>query len=381
MENNQLPTYYGLSDEMFQETKVDFHSFKNGESRFRILPGYAPGKTFHKIGLHWGFTDSGGGRKAIVCTLESHDNCPICNEVNGRKERKKQIRARVEELEAMKATASSEQQQAIMAELGQLAQEVAELDAYISEFRRKPTFLWNILTEEGTQKVLKLTYNGHEPLHSKVKWYWQNKRIDVTDPRNNMLMWVSRTGQKAQTRYSYEVLENFAKPIQFGDLTDLSKIYRIRPPEDLQKILSQGFVDSKEDPTEQQYTVAGSGNVNGTTPPAGQAAPAPAAAAPNYTQPQPNQSYQAPPAQPAPNPAPQPAQNPGPVEQGSTSTLAPAPNPQGQYSQPQPQAAAPASNPAPQPTPTPQAQAPKPQIETTPEQDQQIADMMAALQE
>ena len=376
---NQAPSYYGFSDSMFEGTKIDFHSFKNGEHRFRILPPYAPDKLFHKLGIHWGYKDQSGGAKALVCSLEEHGTCPICDLVNQQREIQKQLKAKQEELNAMLATASPEQQANIQANLGQIKQKMEDVTAYISEHKRKPTYLWNIMNEEGAQKVLKLSYNGHEPLFNKIKFYWKERRINVTDPNKNLLMWVSRTGQKAQTRYTYEVLEGSEKVLQFNELTDLSKIYRSQSPQDLQQVVEQGYVATTgktPDPTEQNYSAQ---------PPASNQTPQQQAGANAYTTP-----YTG--AMPAAGQGhSQAVDSQNPTYTQSQPTPQGSPQPSGHpQTQPQPQAQ-PQAQPQPQTQPQPQQQSPaNPQnqesqpksenIVTTPAQDQNIADMMAALQ-
>lgn len=411
-QTQQAPKYYGFDDSMFEGTKIDFHTFKNGEHRFRILPPFAPGRLFHKLGIHWGYRDQSGGAKAITCLLEEHDTCPICDVVNQQREVHKQKKARIDELNAMMATASPDQHGSIQAEMGRLKQEMEDVYSYISEHKRKPTYLWNIMTEEGTQKVLKLSYNGHEPLYNKVKFFWKERKINVSDPTANYLLWVSRTGQKAQTRYTYEVLDNTQRQINFSDLTDLSRVYRLQSIADLRQVVEQGYVattGSTPDPTEQNYSAQPpvSGNNGPTNHQAGaqpnQTPGGTPAAQPGAYQPASNQ----------PSSAPQnanPANGAQPTNEQRPMSHSPQPdvgaNGNGQpVNTPAPESQNRALTPDPQPTHTPannpvnnagagtsappvnnapinnQAQqAPAENIQTTPAQDQNIQSMMNALQ-
>ena len=395
--------FYGFSDQMFAETKIDFHTFKNGEHRFRVLPPYAPDKLFHKLGIHWGYKDQSGGTKSLVCTLETHDTCPICDVVNAERDKHKQKKARVEELNAMLATADANQAAQINAEIGRVKQEQEDLYSWISDFKRKPTYLWNIMTEEGGQKVLKLSYNGHEPLFNKIKFYWKERKINVSDPANNYLIWVSRTGQKAQTRYTYEVLDGSVRPIEVPELTDLSKVYRVQSPEYLRQVVEQGFVATTgkdPDPTEQDYSAPMPGAVQQpshaqASAPQPTAAPAPAPSvtpqpgvgqAPGVAQPGPTSSQ----GQPAPTPAmslqPTPTetqpqvQQPGQVSQPVVQQN-PGAQPMGNDQAAQAvvsntqTAQSPVQSASPSNAPAQQAQT----IQPTQQQDQDINDMMAAL--
>ena len=181
-----MENFYGFDDGMFSAgTKIDFHGFKNGEHKFRILPPYAPGKLFLQVDLHWGFTDENGRKKALKCTKYSHKVCAICDEVD-------RLKGELETLK-LRPTATPEEKNEVL-------KLIEAKESRISEIKKKPTYLWNILTEEGAQKVLQLSWNGHDPLMQKVKFYWEQKKINVTDPNHNYLIWCSRTGEKAKTR-------------------------------------------------------------------------------------------------------------------------------------------------------------------------------------
>lgn len=237
-----MENFYGFDDDMFSASqKIDFHSFKNGQHKFRILPPYAPGKLFLQVDLHWGFTDENGRKKALKCTKWTHKKCAICDEVD-------RLKA---EVETLKATPTPTPQ--AMEEMKKL---IEDKEKRISDIKKKPTYLWNILTEEGAQKVLQLSWNGHDPLHQKVKFYWEQKKINVTDPRANYLIFVERSGMNAKTRYAYEVLEQNVRALEnLKPLIDLSKVYKETTPAELQAIVEQGFVGLPEtDPNDRDFT-------------------------------------------------------------------------------------------------------------------------------
>lgn len=233
--------FYGFTDDMFASSqRVNFHSFKTGQHKFRLLPPYAPGKMYEQIGLHWGFTDENNKVKALKCTKFSHKACPICDEVdrlNG-------------QIEMIKTGATA------YPNLKAAEEAIAEIMKRVGDIKRKPTYLWNILTENGEQKVLSLSWNGHDPLHTKVKYFWEQKKINVTNPNENYLMFCERSGQAAKTRYVYEVLDNSIKKLEgLSPLIDLSKVYRDYTPTELRDILEKGYAAAPtEDPNDRDFS-------------------------------------------------------------------------------------------------------------------------------
>jgi hypothetical protein len=246
---------YGFDDGIFSSSqRIDFHGFKDGEHKFRVLPPFAPGKLFHQVDLHWGFTDENGKKKALKCTKYTHKVCPICDEVD-------RLKGEVEMLK-MKIPESPQQQEETKSLI-----EVKE--ARIGEIRRKPTYLWNIILEDGAQKVLQLSWNAHDPLLSKVKFYWEQKKINVTDVNNNYGLWCLRTGKAAKTRYVYEVLEQTVRKLEnLKPLIDLTKVYKDSTVDELRAIVEQGFVGlPSEDPNDRDFTAqmpSGLGNESQT---------------------------------------------------------------------------------------------------------------------
>lgn len=213
MSNNE--EFFGLSDDMFGGTTIPFHAFKNGQHKFRLLPPYAQGKLVHKLSIHWGLKDVNNKIKALQCSKDFENKCPICE--------------MVEKLEKQK----------VAYEQAQRIGEAKALEKVIGDQKRKPTYLWNILTAEGEQKVLRLSWNGSDPLLNKVKFMWNEKKVNVTDPRANWLIYCERTGEAAKTRYVYEMLENAVKPIEVPKLHNLEEIYKIYTYAEL-----KGFVDA-----------------------------------------------------------------------------------------------------------------------------------------
>lgn len=228
---------YGLNDEMFNDQRVNFHAFegnKNGspkEHKFRVLPAYAPNKLFHKVGLHWGYKAADGKQRALTCTLESHGSCPICDKINF-------LKGQLENITAALATDYDPQSRA------NLEQQKKDTEEYVNTHKRKPMYLWNILTETGEQKVLQLSWNGHDPLHEKIKFIYSQQKIDVTSATSSALMYCNRSGLMAKTRYQYEMLAGFEKDItgEVTTLTDLSKVYVPRSLEYLQQVVDTEMV-------------------------------------------------------------------------------------------------------------------------------------------
>lgn len=210
---------FGFSDDMFEfGNAIPFHKFKNGEHKFRVLPPFAPKKLFHKVSIHWGFRDENNRIKALQCSKDHENRCPICDEV--------------EKMERMKSAYET---------AGKIS-EMKAIEKQIGDIRRKPTYLWNILTDAGEQKVLTLSWNGHDPLLNEVKFMWEKQKVNVTDPKACLLMWCQRTGEKAKTRYVYKALQNTATAVSVDKLFDLTKVYKIFKYDELKKIIDDGAV-------------------------------------------------------------------------------------------------------------------------------------------
>lgn len=234
---------FGFTDDMFSDTqRIKFHGFKNGEHRFRILPPFAKGQLYAQVDLHWGFTDENGAKKSLKCTKWTHKTCAICDEVD-------RIKG---EIEMIKNNPS----QFPTIEESNMA--IEEREKRVSDIKRKPTYLWNILTEDNLPKVLQLSWNGHEPLLNKVKFLWEQSRVNVTDPENSMQMWCSRTGQNAKTRYQYELIANSGRKLEnIQTLIDLTKVYKDTTPAELKGIVERGYVlNTSEDPNDRDFTAA-----------------------------------------------------------------------------------------------------------------------------
>lgn len=240
---------FGLDAKMFDTQRINFHTFegnKNGspkEHKFRVLPAYAQGKLFHKAGLHWGYRNVDGKMRALVCSLESNGSCPICDKI-------KNLRGNLENIDAALQTQFDPE------ERQKLEQQKIDITEYISNHRRKPMYLWNILTEDGTQKVLQLSWNGHDPLFEKIKFIFNTQKIDVTSIKQSILMYCNRSGLKAKTRYQYESMPNTEKDLTgtVTKLTDLSKVYLTKSTDYLQKVVDTEVVPpDNEDPNDRNF--------------------------------------------------------------------------------------------------------------------------------
>lgn len=233
--------FFGLSDEMLTGgggVTIPFHGFKDGAHKFRLLPPFAPSKLFHQVDLHWGFTDQNNRKKALQCSKKFDGKCAICE--------------LVEKLDQAKV---------LYEQAGKLA-EMNDVLKKISDIRRKPTYLWNILFGDE-HKVLQLSWNGHDPLLKKIQFYWQEKKVNLTDPKNNWLIHVERSGTMAKTRYVYEPLDNAVKSIEVPKLFDLTKIYKVTPYSELLNVVNSGQVQvtSNKAPDVNDFYAAANKNV------------------------------------------------------------------------------------------------------------------------
>lgn len=267
---------FGLSNDMFSTQRINFHAFegnKNGspkEHKFRVLPAYAPGKLFHKVGLHWGFRTADNKMKALTCTLEDNGSCPICDKVN-------MLKGQLETIEAALTTEFDPQKRA------NLESQKEDINGYVGDHRRKPMYLWNIITEEGDQKVLQLSWNGHDPLLEKIKFVYSNQKIDVTNLQSSTLMYCNRSGLMAKTRYGYEILGGYEKALDVTALTDLSKVYVAKDLQYLQVVVDTEVIPADtEDPNAR--TVEAKQELPGQVPPANVQTVAPQAAVIPQTQ-------------------------------------------------------------------------------------------------
>ena len=236
--------FHGFSDGMFDsQQKVKFHQFKNGEHNFRILPPFAKDKLYHQVDLHWGFLDANGQKKVLTCTKFQYKTCAICDEADKLTEQVKML----EKAEPSQAGFSTKE----------------ELDIFLGEtkkkrddIKRKSTYLWNIMVD-GTAKVLQLSWNGHEPLMNKVKFIWEKQKINVTDPNACQLMYCQRTGQSAQTRYTYELINNSAIPLSgtgIESVVDLAAIYTLNTPSEIAQVMKLGYVpNTTSDPNDRDF--------------------------------------------------------------------------------------------------------------------------------
>ena len=277
--------FHDFSNDMFSSAqKIDFTGFKNGNHEFRVLPPYAPNQLFYKVDLHWGYTDENGRKKVLKCTKYTHKMCPICDEVD-------RLTAEIDLIKKSPSGFNSpEDMEAV----------VTEKLKKIGDIKRKPTYLWNILNAEGGAKVLQLSWNGHDPLYNKIKFLWETQKINVTDPRASHMLWCSRTGTNAKTRYQYELIANSARALEnLPALIDLSKVYADSTPAELKKIVEDGYVGNpNQDPNDRSF-VADMTNTPAHTPPQNvpsqpvQPMPAQQQTVGNVAQPAMNQQYAA----------------------------------------------------------------------------------------
>ncbi|MCH9665565.1 MAG: hypothetical protein K0U41_06910 [Gammaproteobacteria bacterium] len=257
---------YGLDEQMFNTQKIDYHSFdgnKDGSPKdhnFRLLPPFAPGKIYHKVRLHWGYRSADGKMKALQCSYAQTGTCPICDHI-------KSLQGDLENIDA------SLKVEADMARRSSLEALRKEKDEYIRDHRAKPTYLWNVLSSDDKQKVLRLSWNGHDPLHEKVKFIFSQLKTDVTSLSNNMLMYCNRSGLGAKTRYTYEKLDGHPRDLTqlVTSLTDLTKVYQERTPEFLQIVLDTDEVPpNSENPNDRNFNTAQSAVKTDVAQPAAQ---------------------------------------------------------------------------------------------------------------
>jgi hypothetical protein len=171
-----MTQFYDFSDDMFNASqRIQFHTFKTGDHYFRVLPPFAPNQLFYKVDLHWGFTDENGRKKVLKCTKYTHKMCPICDEVE-------KLTAEVDMMKKNPSGFNSNEEREML---------IGEKEKKIGDIKRKPTYLWSIVTNDGQAKVLQLSWNGHDPLWNKIKFLWENEKINVTNPSASHKLWCS----------------------------------------------------------------------------------------------------------------------------------------------------------------------------------------------
>ena len=109
----------------------------------------------------------------------------------------------------------------------------------------RPTVLWNIMIGDD-YKILQLGSNHHLELLKKVNFWWKEKRINLTSPIQNYLMYCERTGQKSTTRYTFEVIDSI-QPISLQvppAMKELTKVYEPLKLEEMFEIANSGFAPS-----------------------------------------------------------------------------------------------------------------------------------------
>jgi hypothetical protein len=232
--------FFGFDDNMFNSLqKIKFVSFKNGEHRFRVLPPFAQGKLYHQVDLHWGYTDENNKKKALKCTKYEYKTCAICDEAD-------RAKAEYEMLEKNPQGFSSPEE---------LKMAIDEKKKRHSDLKKKASYLWNIMADDGVPGVLQLSWNGHEQLLNKVKFLWEQSKINVTDINNNQQLWCSRTGMGVMTRYQFELIANSGRKLEnITTLTDLTKVYKETTPAELKLIADRGYVpQTQEDPNDRNF--------------------------------------------------------------------------------------------------------------------------------
>ena len=202
---------------------IPFHKFKNGAHKFRLAPPFDAKTLFHEEWLHWMKTKEGHVR-AIPCGKKHYNGqCPLCD--------RKHLIIRHKEHAEMTGDLVKKQQMEVEAR----------------NWGARPTVLWNIMLGDD-YKVLQISTNGHVELLKKVKFWWNEKRINLTSPQQNYLIYVERTGEKSTTRYTFEVIDNVPpQQITVPKLLNLAtEVYKPIPLEEMVKITQTGFAPSWE---------------------------------------------------------------------------------------------------------------------------------------
>lgn len=220
---------FGLSNEMFDSyQKVDIYKFKAGEHRWRFLPPYKPNQLFSQIPIHWGYQDTDDKTFPVRClasTKKGWTDCPICCE----------HQRMITEAAGLKSTGKEED-----------VKKAEVIEKRAGEIRRVATFNWQVLDDSGSHKVLSLTYNPNEGLKKKIGYWWKVKKVNVTDPERNYIIYCNKTGKGSQTNYQYEVEESNIRKIEVPKLYDLDNIYEPVEYEVLKQIVETGFLPTKK---------------------------------------------------------------------------------------------------------------------------------------
>lgn len=212
---------FGLSDDMLDDgnTNIPFHKFKTGAHKFRLLPPFSATSLFWEEWLHW-IDDREGKPHAITCGKRFYRQCPLCDV-------KQKARAMKDNAELVGDAVTKKNMETLMGKFG-----------------ARPTFMWHIMVGDD-YKILQLSNNGQTSLLSKVKFYWNEKRINLTDPNANYMMYVERTGEKSATKYAFEVLDTIPPAkIQLPKYIDLTTVYPPLPINEMVEVANSGFAKS-----------------------------------------------------------------------------------------------------------------------------------------
>ena len=221
MEDQQ--NYYGFDDEMFQGNfeKLEKYKFGNGIHKIRFLPPYKPKTLYCKVDLHWGYTDATGQSYPVKCIGENI--CPLCIE-------HKRMKGQADEAMAHSGN-DPEKRDAAM-----------ELQKAAGNIRRKPTYIYQILDFNGNHKQINFTYKQHMAVYGNITFFWKEKKINVTDPAKNMIIYIDRQGKGNQTTYQIQILEDTIKKIDVPKLVILHEIHKDQSLESMQEIVKTGFL-------------------------------------------------------------------------------------------------------------------------------------------
>jgi len=244
MEEQQ--NYFGFDDDMFQGNfeKLEKYKFSNGIHKIRFLPPYEKGTLYFKVDLHWGYTDQNGQTYPVKCVGENI--CPICQE-------SKRIKAQSDE---MMAHSQGDPQKIDEAKI------VAKR---ANDIKRKPTYIYQILDFNGSHKQINFSYKQHMSVYGKIRFFWNERKINVTDPNRNMIVYVDRQGKGNQSTYNVEILEESIKKIDMPKLAQLHELHKDQTVESLAEIVKTGFL-----PTNKKKDDQATNNFHGSSNPVGE---------------------------------------------------------------------------------------------------------------
>ena len=320
--------------------KIVNHKLKEGDNIFRILPPFGAnhnGLIMAEWYLHWGFTDSKGKYRPIVCTKRYEKYCPICEDANEVFKEKDTL------IREFKSDDGKVNWKALPEEI---RIKYSELNEKFNALRAQRHYYYNAMDDSGKVGILRLPKTAKEKLNAKILDALKRLNFNPTSLENGCSVKIVKVkkgvnawdveydvdlfkqGVQRDGRYVDEyvtgpvpewVQNNFHKVA-----IDIHSMYPIRTAAEVKKImLGDASIFDREDEAKRQARVGSSTTVPDTSDASNiskNTAP-PMNTAPNV-KPEPVYTPQSKPAA-----APTPTTAPAATDVDSASTSAPVPEP------------------------------------------------------